>query len=78
MNNSMGFNEDIIQVLEPKFGHSIRDIIEKGYSDEDSKELYMFAVHMLTGLVGRKNAKLALAGIVRKYPRMKLVEVVKE
>lgn len=64
----MGIKADVVKILEPRFGVHIRETIESYYSDDHPEELIELAEHMLTSLIGKKNANGILAQLKSKYP----------
>jgi hypothetical protein len=68
----MDLKSEIISVLLPIFGESVRNIIEENYDSKNPSELIEIAHHMITGYMGEDNANRILEKITKKYPKIKI------
>ncbi|MBS3130899.1 hypothetical protein J4212_00545 [Candidatus Woesearchaeota archaeon] len=57
----MSAKSEIIEILAPIFGKSIQDTIEAFYDEGHPQELYNMAHHMLSEIMGPKNAETILS-----------------
>jgi len=63
----MGLKEEMILVLEPVFGESIKQMIEKFYDNSEQKEIIEMAQSMLSGYMGAEMGNKLLKKVVEKY-----------
>ncbi len=61
----MSVKSDVVSVLTPIFGDSVKTMIEQQY--DDPKEILDVAKHMLTGYMGEQNAVKILNKIYHQY-----------
>lgn len=61
----MSVKSEVILVLSPIFGNSVKAMIEQQY--DDPKEILELAKHMLTGYMGEENAVKILSRIYHTY-----------
>ena len=63
----MGIKEDVIVILLPIFGESVKDMIDKFYWDEEPKELIKLAKAMIGGYYSPEIGEKLLKKITEKY-----------
>ncbi|MCM2325093.1 MAG: hypothetical protein NDI94_01400 [Candidatus Woesearchaeota archaeon] len=68
----MDLKSEIISVLSPIFGESVRNMIEDNYDSKNPSELIEMAHHMITGYMGEENANRLLDKIIKKYPKLEI------
>ena len=56
----MGVKGDVIKILVPIFGEMIEKTVDALYDENEPQELYEMVRHMLSGVVGQKNADTLL------------------
>jgi hypothetical protein len=67
----MALKSEVISVLLPIFGESVKKMIDDNYEEKNPDELIDVAHHMISGYMGEENADKMLQKIMKKYPKVK-------
>ena len=62
--------EEVIKILTPIFGASMKDMIEKYYDDQNPQEIISITHELLSKFMGEKNANKEIEKITMKFPKI--------
>jgi len=64
---SRTLKQDVLKILEPIFGDSVKKMIVSNYSENNPKELILLSTVMLNNYMGEENAKKLIDKLVKKH-----------